>query len=94
MSGSKQTEAQVIEAMKQVEAGRSTTEVGRQYGVSQHTIYAWKAKYGGMDTPISRASSLAVRPAFICFTAASLSKLSSATRRFSGMEVSEAKRLR
>ena len=39
----------MIEALKQVEAGRSAAEVGRQYGVSQHTIYAWKTKYGGMD---------------------------------------------
>jgi putative transposase len=23
--------------------------VAREYGVSKHTIYAWKAKFGGMD---------------------------------------------
>jgi putative transposase len=39
----------MIEALKQVEAGRSVDEVGRSYGVSKHTVYAWKAKYGGMD---------------------------------------------
>jgi putative transposase len=39
----------MIEALKQVEAGRSVEEVGRAYGVSKHTIYGWKAKYGGMD---------------------------------------------
>jgi putative transposase len=39
----------MIEALKQMEAGRTAAEVGRQYGVTQHTIYAWKAKYGGMD---------------------------------------------
>jgi putative transposase len=49
MSKSKHTEAQMIEALEQVEAGRSVEEVGRGYGVSKHTIYAWKAKYGGMD---------------------------------------------
>jgi putative transposase len=50
MSKSNHTEAQIIEALKQVEAGRSAGDVGRQYGVSKHTIcYAWKAKYGGMD---------------------------------------------
>jgi putative transposase len=43
------SEAQMIEALKQVEAGRSAAEVGREYGVSKYTIYAWKAKYGGMD---------------------------------------------
>ena len=49
MSKSKHSEAQMIEALKQVEAGRSAEEVGRAYGVSKHTIYAWKSKYGGMD---------------------------------------------
>jgi putative transposase len=49
MGKSKHSEAQMIEALKQVEAGRGAVEVGRQYGVSAHTIYAWKAKYGGMD---------------------------------------------
>ena len=23
--------------------------MAREYGVSKHTIYAWKAKFGGMD---------------------------------------------
>jgi putative transposase len=32
-----------------VEAGRRTEDVAREVGVSKHTIYAWKAKYGGMD---------------------------------------------
>jgi putative transposase len=35
--------------MKQVEAGRTAIEVGREMGVSKHTIYAWKAKCGGMN---------------------------------------------
>jgi len=38
MSKSKHSEAQMIEALKQVEAGRSTDEVGRSYGVSKHTV--------------------------------------------------------
>ena len=32
-----------------VEAGRTAEDVARAQGVSKHTIYAWKAKYGGMD---------------------------------------------
>jgi putative transposase len=32
-----------------MEAGRTAADVGRQYGVSKHTIYAWKAKYGGLE---------------------------------------------
>lgn len=49
MSRSKHTEAQMIAALKQVEAGRKVEDVGREVGVSKHAIYAWKAKYGGMD---------------------------------------------
>jgi putative transposase len=49
MGKGKHTEAQRIEALKQVEGGRSVEEVGRHYGVSKHTIYGWKAKYGGME---------------------------------------------
>src|ERR1051326_1687414 len=28
--------------------GRLSNELGRELGVSKHTIYAWKAKYGGV----------------------------------------------
>jgi putative transposase len=49
MSKSKHTEAQIIAALKQVEAGRATEDVAREVGVSKHTIYAWKAKYGGLE---------------------------------------------
>jgi putative transposase len=49
MSKSRHTEAQIIGALKQLEAGRKAEDVAREVGVSKHTIYAWKAKYGGMD---------------------------------------------
>lgn len=49
MSKSKHSEAQIIEALKQVDAGRRAEDVAREYGISKHTIYGWKAKYGGMD---------------------------------------------
>jgi putative transposase len=49
MSKSRHTEAQMIGALKQLEAGRTAEDVAREVGVSKHTIYAWKAKYGGMD---------------------------------------------
>jgi len=48
MSKSRHTEAQMIGALKQ-EAGRKAEDVAREVGVSKHTIYAWKANYGGMD---------------------------------------------
>ena len=49
MSKSRHTEAEMIGALKQMEAGRKAEDVAREVGVSKHTIYAWKAKYGGMD---------------------------------------------
>ncbi len=49
MSKSKHSEAQIIAALKQVEAGRTVEDVARECSVSKHTIYAWKAKFGGMD---------------------------------------------
>ena len=49
MSRSRHTEAQMIAALKQMEAGRKAEDVAREVGVSKHTLYAWKAKYGGMD---------------------------------------------
>jgi putative transposase len=49
VSRTKHTEAQMIGALKQLEAGRKAEEVAREVGVSKHTIYAWKAKYGGMS---------------------------------------------
>ena len=49
MAKSKHTEAQIITALKKMDAGQRAEDVAREYGVSKHTIYAWKAKYGGMD---------------------------------------------
>jgi putative transposase len=49
MSIGKHSEAQIIEALKQVDAGRTAAEVGRELGVSKHTIYAWKTKCGGLE---------------------------------------------
>jgi len=49
MPRSKHSEAAIIAALQQLDAGRRAAEVAREVGVSTYTIYAWKAKYGGMD---------------------------------------------
>jgi putative transposase len=49
MKAKRFTEEQIINAIKQVEGGRTVVDVGREIGVSKHTLYAWKAKYGGMS---------------------------------------------
>ncbi len=46
MKQSKFSEEQIHKAIQQVEAGRKSEEVAREMGVSKHTLYAWRAKYG------------------------------------------------
>ena len=43
------TEEQIIAVLKEAEAGAKTGDLARRHGVSEATIYNWKAKYGGMD---------------------------------------------
>ena len=49
MSRGRHSEAEIIAALKQMEAGRRAEDVAREVGVSKHTIYTWKAKYGGLE---------------------------------------------
>jgi len=49
MSKRKLNTEQIIGVLKQLEAGRTAAEMAREVGVSKHTIYAWKAQYGGME---------------------------------------------
>jgi putative transposase len=43
------TEEQIIGILKEAEAGAKTPELARGHGVSEATIYNWKAKYGGLE---------------------------------------------
>jgi putative transposase len=54
MKKTRYTEEQIIGVLKQVEAGRKVVEVAREIGVSEATLYQWKAKYGGMDVNEAR----------------------------------------
>jgi putative transposase len=49
MKKTRHTEEKIIEAVKQLEAGRSARDVARELGVSDQTLYNWKTKYGGME---------------------------------------------
>lgn len=42
-------EEQIIGLLKEAEAGAKTAELARRHGVSEATIYNWKAKYGGLE---------------------------------------------
>jgi putative transposase len=54
MKRSRFTEEQVIDALREHEAGLKTPEVCRKHGISEPTFYAWKAKFGGMGIPDAR----------------------------------------
>jgi len=49
MKKAKHTEEKIIGAVKQIESGRPVKDVARELGVTDQTLYNWKAKYGGME---------------------------------------------
>lgn len=48
MRKSKFTEEQIAFALRQAETGTRVAEVCRKLGISEHTLYQWKKKYGGL----------------------------------------------
>ena len=49
MKPSKFNEAQIIDILREAEAGAKTADLCRRHGISNSTFYAWKAKFGGME---------------------------------------------
>ena len=43
------TEEQIIGVLKEHEAGAKTADLARKHGVSEATLYNWKAKFGGLE---------------------------------------------
>lgn len=54
MRATRFTEEQIIGILKEAEAGGSAADVYRRYGISAHTFYRWRRKYGGMDVSEAR----------------------------------------
>ena len=49
MKSSRYSDGQIINILKQAEAGTPVTELCREHGMSDATFYKWRAKFGGMD---------------------------------------------
>ncbi|TIW00890.1 MAG: transposase, partial [Mesorhizobium sp.] len=49
MKRSRFSEEQIIGILKKHEAGVSVGDLCRKHGVSDASIYNWKARFGGMD---------------------------------------------
>lgn len=54
MKRSRFSEEQIIAILKEQESGVSVADLCRKHGVSDASIYKWKAKFGGMDVSGAR----------------------------------------
>jgi putative transposase len=43
------TEEQIIQALKEHQAGAPVAELCRRHGISQPTFYKWRQKFGGLE---------------------------------------------
>jgi putative transposase len=49
MKKSKFSPTQIVKILKEYESGKQASDLIREYGISQSTLYNWKRKYGGME---------------------------------------------
>lgn len=48
------TQEQIIGVLREHEAGAKAGDLARKHGISEATLYNWKAKYGGLDVSEAR----------------------------------------
>lgn len=53
-TGKRYSEEQIITVLKEADAAGNVGEVIRRHGISAHTYYRWKSKYGGMEVSEAR----------------------------------------
>lgn len=54
MRRSRFTTEQIIKVLQAWDAGAKVSELVRQHGVTEQTLYRWKKKYGGMQVNDAR----------------------------------------
>ena len=54
MKKSRYSDSQILNILKQAEAGGPVPALCREHGMSSATFYKWRAKYGGMDLSLMR----------------------------------------
>lgn len=50
MKKSRFTETQIVNALKDYEAGKSVADICRELGINKQTFYNWNKKYSGMES--------------------------------------------
>lgn len=54
MPRKRHTEEQIIAVLKKAETGIKAVDICREHGISEQTLYKWKAKFGGMEVSDAR----------------------------------------
>lgn len=49
MANRKYNEEQIVNILKEAQAGIKTEDICRKYNVSGNTFYKWRQRYGGME---------------------------------------------
>ena len=61
MKRKRYSEEKIISILKEHEAGASAPDLSRRHGVSEQSIYRWKAKFGGMEVSDAKLDKAALK---------------------------------